>query len=107
MADFRVAWTDAARTDLEELIRFIAADNVDNAVRTLNRIQGRCARLERFPRRGRIVPELKAIDVAVYRELMEKPWRIIYRYDDACVYVLAVLDGRRDLTGLLLERLSR
>ena len=63
--------------------------------------------MQRFPDRGRIVPELRIVDIFLYRELIEKPWRIIYRHDDKRVYVMAVLDSRRDLTSLLLERLTR
>jgi len=37
----------------------------------------------------------------------QSAWRIVYRYDDKCVYVMAVLDARRDLAGILLERLTR
>jgi plasmid stabilization system protein ParE len=54
-----------------------------------------------------LVPELKAVDVLQYRELIEPPWRIIYRIEPDQVMVLAVLDGRRDLRSLLLERLVR
>ena len=43
----------------------------------------------------------------VYRELIVRPWRIIYRVSTKRVLVLAVLDGRRDLEGLLLSRLLR
>ena len=42
-----------------------------------------------------------------WRELIVKPYRIIYRIDEDTVNVLAVLDGRRDLQDLLLERLIR
>ena len=57
--------------------------------------------------RGRIVPELRAAGVQTYRELVEGPWRIVYRYDARYVYVTAVLDARRDLSSVLLERLAR
>ena len=40
-----------------------------------------------------------------YRELIEPPWRIVYRIESESVLVLGVLDGRRDLKSLLLERL--
>jgi hypothetical protein len=50
---------------------------------------------------------MRTLDVFLYRELIEKPWRMIYRFDDKRVYALAVLDSRRELTSLLLERLAR
>jgi plasmid stabilization system protein ParE len=53
------------------------------------------------------VPELLRHGLAVWRELIVKPYRILYRIEGQTVYVLAVLDSRRDLEDLLLERLVR
>jgi plasmid stabilization system protein ParE len=107
MPDYRVLWTDAARRDLEAIVDFIAEDNLDNAVAVLDRIETRANALSEHPERGRVVPELRAIDVFTFRELIAKPWRIVYRHESKRVYVMAVLDARRDLTSILLERLSR
>lgn len=107
MARHRVVWTDTATSDLEAIITHIAEEDVVVALEVLARIQSRCGRLSEFPQRGRIVPELRSVDVLTYRELIEDPWRIIYRFEARRVYVVGVLDARRSLTGLLLERLSR
>ena len=107
MPDHRVHWTDAARLDLQEIVSFVAFDSPENARKILQRLKRWCSNLARFPGRGRLVPELKAIDVLTYHELIEAPWRIVYRFDANRVYVMAVLDARRNLTGLLLERLAR
>ena len=107
MADFQVLWTDAARLDLERIVEFIAEENSANALSALARLKRRCQTLAALPERGRIVPELRAVDVLTYRELIEGPWRIVYRYDVDRVHVMAVLDARRELSGLLLERLVR
>ena len=107
MADFEVLWTDAARLDLEGIVEFIAGENPMNALSALARVEQRCRTLAVLPERGRIVPELRAVDVLTYRELIEGPWRIVYRYDVDRVHVTAVLDARRELSSLLLERLVR
>ena len=107
MADREVRWAEAAKLDLERIVRFIAEDNPSTALAVLERIEGRCLGLDVMPRRGRIVPELRAVGVQTYRELIEGPWRIVYRYDAHYIYVTAVLDVRRDLTSVLLERLAR
>jgi toxin ParE1/3/4 len=103
----RVRWTEAARIDLELIVDFIAADSVENAVAVLDRLETRAGALRLAAERGRGVPELQVVDVLQYRELIERPWRIIYRIEPDQVIVLAVLDGRRDLGSLLLERLVR
>ena len=107
MADFKVLWTDAASLDLERIIEFIAEENPAKALAALARLERRCRTLAALPERGRIVPELRAMDVLTYRELIEGPWRIVYRYDVDRVHVMAVLDARRELASLLLERLVR
>ncbi len=107
MADFQVLWTDAARLDLGRIVELISEENPANALTVLARMERRCQTLAALPERGRIVPELRAVDILTYRELLEGPWRIVYRYDADRIYVVAVLDARRDLSGLLLERLIR
>ena len=107
MADFQVLWTDAAKLDLERIVEFIAEENPANALTALARLERRCQTLATLPERGRIVPDVRTVDVLTYRELIEGPWRIVYRYDADRVHVMAVLDSRRELSGLLLERLVR
>lgn len=107
MADYKVLWSDAGRRDLEEIVAFVAAENPKAALEILERLEHRCATLVRLPDRGRIVPELKAVDIFAYRELIEGSWRIIYRHEKTRVHVLAVLDSRRNLSSLLIERLVR
>jgi len=53
------------------------------------------------------VPELAAVGVHTYRELVVSPWRLVYRISAKTVYVLAVLDGRRNIEDVLLDRLVR
>ena len=96
-------WTDTARNDLESLVDYIAADDPAAAMQVLDRVEQRARALESQARRGRIVPELRAVGVLHYRELLERPWRIVYRIEASRVLVLAVLDTRRDLQSLLLS----
>ena len=60
-----------------------------------------------MPERGRIPPELERIGIREFRELILKPYRIIYSMAKNQVLVYCVLDGRRDLQDLLEERLLR
>ena len=107
MAEFQVLWTHTARLDLERIVEFIAEEDPATALAALARVEQRCQALSALPERGRIVPELRAVDVLTYRELIEGPWRIVYRHDVDRVHVMAVLDARRELSSLLLERLVR
>jgi len=78
-----------------------------NAHRVLARLETRAAARESSPGRGRIVPELSHFGMRAWRELVVRPYRIVYRIEGDTVTVLAVFDGRRDLEDLLLERLLR
>ena len=104
---FRVQWAEAAVRDLEEMVSFIAMDSELEASRVLNRLEVRSATLESSPGRGRVVPELARLGMRTWREIVARPYRLIYRIEGDTVNVLAVFDGRRDLEDLLLERLVR
>ena len=62
--------------------------------------------LSALPRRGKYPPELQAEGITLFREIQCYPWRIFYRVVDEDVWILAVLDGRRNIAQLLQERLS-
>ena len=104
---YKVFWTETAERDLEEIIDYIALDSVDVAIKIFLKLKTKAESLNIFPKRGRVVPELRENDIFSYRELIINPWRIIYRISGEKVFVLAVLDGRRDLSSILLERLVR
>ena len=104
---FSVIWTKAAETDLECIVDFIADDSIDAALSVFARIRERAATLDSFPNKGRVVHELHQHGITQYRELIVAPWRIMYRIDGTKVYVVSVVDSRRNLEDLLLERLSR
>jgi toxin ParE1/3/4 len=105
MPERRVRWTETARRDLDAIVDDIAADSIENALTVLDRLQARAGSPAVAAERGRVVPELRVVDVHQYREVIERPWRILYRIDGDTVLVLAVLDGRRELRSLVLERL--
>ncbi len=96
---------DAAR-DLEELHDFIATHDIPGrANHVLGQIEKAFTRLAEFPQRGPCPKELLAIGVREYREVFFKPYRIIYRVLGQDVYVLLIVDGRRHMQSLLLQRL--
>lgn len=104
---YQVIWTPTAERDLIDILEYIVADSVSAAKKIAQNIQKKAETLDSFPERGRIVPELQNIGILGYRELIVKPWRLVYRVEQQTVYVLAVLDSRRDLESILLERLLR
>jgi len=96
---------DAAR-DLEEIYDYVALhDSPQKADYVLAQIEKAFSSLSEFPERGVYLEELLALGIREYREIFFKPYRIVYRVMDNIVYVLLIVDGRRDMQSLLQRRL--
>jgi toxin ParE1/3/4 len=102
---FRVDWADVAKRDLLAIIDYLVERVPDAAGSTLDKLERRAAALRRSPERGRVIPELARLQLRQYRELIVPPYRLVYRVAGRRVLVLGVLDSRRNLEDLLLERL--
>ena len=102
---YKVIWADTAEKDLIEIIEYIAINNPENALKILTKIKKKASSLYSIPERCRIVHELKAQSITQYKELIEAPWRIIFRIVEKKVYVVSVLDSRRNIEDILLKRL--
>jgi toxin ParE1/3/4 len=65
----------------------------------VRRLRREAARLEQFPRLGRVVPEY---DDSTIRELIVAPYRLLYRHNERRdrVQVIAVIHGSRQLPSL-------
>ena len=101
----KVIWTNVAENDFKEIIDFISIDSPQNALKLLKSIKQKASNLYTLPERGRIVPELQSQGIFQYRELIIPPWRLMYRIDERKVYVLSVIDSRRNVEDILLARL--
>jgi len=103
---FAVLLTNDAARDLNALYGYIAAhDSPRKADYVLKQIEKTFSMLSEFPERGVYPKELLKLGIREYRELFFKPYRIIYRVMDKNVYVLLIVDGRRDMQSLLQRRL--
>ena len=101
-----VLLTAGAVRDLEELYEYIDLHDVPGKVeRTLGKIEKAFTNLSEAPERGTYPKELLALGIREYREIYFKPYRIIYRVQKNKVYVLLIVDGRRDMQTLLQRRL--
>ena len=77
---------------LDDIHRHIAGDSPFYARRTVDKSTRRSRQIGAFPQSGRMVPEYQDIDV---REVVEPPYRIVYRVTADRVDVLAVFHGAR------------
>lgn len=106
--EYKIEFTEWAEVDLDEIALYIAEnDQVAKAVKVYLKIKDRILSLKSFAERGRVVPELKRIDIKEYREIIYNPYRIIYMIKDRTVFIIAVFDGRREIEDILYERITR
>ncbi len=104
--EYKVVWTNVAENDLKGIIDFISIDSPQNALKILKSIKQKASNLYTLPERGHIVPELQGQGISQYRELIIPPWRLMYRIGERKVYVLSVIDSRRNVEDILLARLT-
>jgi len=60
--------------------------------------------LDNLPNKGRIVPELDKNGIHEFRELIEGNYRIVYSIHEMRVHILAVVDSRRNLDDILINK---
>jgi toxin ParE1/3/4 len=103
---FAVLLTNDAARELNELYDYIAVhDSPRKADHVLEQIEKTFFASSEFPERGVYPKELLKLGIREYREIFFKPYRIIYRVMDKNVYVLLLVDARRDMQSLLQRRL--
>jgi len=107
MEKYKVLWTANARKDLEEIIEYIAHDSIETVKKQYEKIKETVKQLSLFPEKGRMIPELVEQNIRKYRETIISPWRLMYKVENKIVYVMAVIDGRRNIEDILLKRQLR
>ncbi len=104
---FEILWTEIAEADLSEIIEYIEQDSKPRALKILASIKHKTSQLNDSPERGRIVPEFKKFNINSTRELTLSPWRVFYKIEGDIVFILGVIDGRRNVEDILLNRFLR
>jgi len=105
--EFTVNVNKTAKNDLREIVKYVSKNNPMNAINILKRIENRINSLTHFPEKGGYVPELLQNNIKDYRQLIESPWRIIYKIDNDIVNVLLIIDSRRNTQDILMEKLIK
>src|SRR3972149_10826995 len=91
----KIEWTEPALLDLESIRDYIGHNSEYYATRFIGRIIEAAESLERFPERGRHVPEAGDENI---RELLFYNYRIMYRIEKNRILILKVIHGSRDLS---------
>lgn len=103
---YEVLLTEGAERDLETIHSYIAeSDSIASADHVLERLMEAAEGLSRFPERGGFPKELSGLGIKEYRQILFKPYRVVYRIMETKVVVYLIADGRRDMQSVLSERL--
>ena len=104
----KVVILEAAQGDVHALRRYIVKNfSVATWQSTFGKLKDAIRNLAEFPFLGAIPPELEAVHLTQYRQLLSDMNRIIYEVRGYTVYVHIIADTRRDMQSLLMERLVR
>ena len=102
----KVLLTEGAEQDIEAIYEHISeSDCVANANYVLDALMNVVERLARFPERGTYPKKLAALGIKEYRQVLFKPYRVIYRVSESNVIIYLIADGRRDMQSVLACRL--
>jgi toxin ParE1/3/4 len=100
-----VSLTKDAERDLEIYLYIAEHDSRASADHVLNRLVKATEALKTSPDRGSFVNELRSLGISEYRQILLKPYRLIYRVHSKQVIIYVITDGRRDMESLLARRL--
>ncbi len=88
----KIIWSPLAVDRVAEIAEYIAQDSPNSTEKWVESIFQVVERLEKFPKSGRVVPEIKQDD---FREIIHGNYRIIYRLQNEIVSILTVRHGRQ------------
>jgi len=103
--NYQLQWTQSAKNDLLDIVARIKQDSPNIAREVYERLKETAQSSNFFPLKGRVVPELFDEGITHYRELIQTPWRIIYRVGSETVYIIAIIDSRQNLDDVLLRKI--
>jgi plasmid stabilization system protein ParE len=96
-----VIWTEPALNDLDAIADYIALDNPTAARALVQRVFAHIVLLAQHPESGSVPQELRGYR---YRQIVEPPCRVFYRFDGTCVFIVHVMRGEQRLRRSFLRR---
>jgi toxin ParE1/3/4 len=91
-----IIWTATALNDVNRIAEYISADSEFYASQFVQKIFTATDILQKYPEIGKSLPELPG---SIYREILLKKYRIIYRFDDKAVFIITVHHSARLLSN--------
>ncbi len=83
-----IIWTEPALNDLDAIADYVAVENPQAAAALVQRVFRHVEQLKEHPDSGSHPPELKN---SRYRQIIEPPCRVFYRFDGEHTVILHVM----------------
>jgi len=99
---YSVRLLSTAEQDLQNLLFFIAADNVPAALAQGDRIEKKLSALSTYPRLGKVPNDVHLARLD-YRVVVVDNYLIFYKISGKTVLVYRIIHGSRDIPGLLTD----
>lgn len=87
-----IVWSEPALSDLDAIADYIALEDPVAAAELVKRVFNHVEQLAQHPESGSWPPELGR---SRYRQIVEPPCRVFYRYVGGKVFILYVMRGER------------
>jgi toxin ParE1/3/4 len=99
-----IVWTEPALSDLDAVADYIALDNPKAARDLVQRVFEHMDHLQQHPESGSKPNKFKGWR---YRQIIESPCRIFYRYEAGQVFILHVMRSEKRLRRSKLGRVKK
>ena len=97
---YELTWSEEALEDVDSIATYIEKDSLIYAKTVVSKFFEITDALLDFPKLGRVVPELNQENI---RELFAYSYRLIYKFDDISIVVVAIIHGKMLLNESMLD----
>ena len=107
MKTYSIKWSKDASEELKCLIKYLVGKSgTASAGKIYDKLISKVDDLKNYPYKGRYVPELEKLGIVSIHELIVYPWRIFYRIDENNVFIISIIDGRRNIEEILFSKMN-
>jgi plasmid stabilization system protein ParE len=96
-----IEWTDLAIEDLNSIHNYICKDSLNHANSFIDELIKYVDELYEFPKRGRIIPQIKK---EYYREIFVGNYKIMYKIEENYIYIMAIINMSMDFNLKMLQK---
>jgi toxin ParE1/3/4 len=103
---YKIIWSKDAGEEFVEIISWYKYTVGKNVAKNIySKINSQIKKLKDMPGIGKQVQLLKDIGINDYRQIVHDHWIIYYKVEGQRIYIISVIDGRRNLEEILYKKI--